>query len=287
MLAIFKKEMRTYFTSMIGYIFLVFFTFITGIFYSLYCVLYLNGDFTVVLSSIILVFLLLIPTVTMRLLAEESKQKTDQLLLTSPVKVTSIVVAKYLSAISLLLISILIISLFPLFLMPFGKIPSAQIFGAFVAFFLVGACFISVGLFISSLTDNQIVAAVASFGVLLAMYIMDSIVQGLPTSRISSAIFAVALVLLLALFVYNNLKNVYISVAVLVIGATLIVCLYAIVPTIFDGLMVNIFSWFSIMRRFENFFLGIFDISSIVYYISFASIFVYLTVQVIEKRRWS
>lgn len=114
MIAMFKKEMRTYFTSMSGYIFLFFFTLISSIFYVLDCVLYGSGDYTPVLSSITLVFLLLVPTITMRLLAEEAKQKTDQLLFTSPVNVTNIVVGKYFAAISLLLIAVLITALFPL-----------------------------------------------------------------------------------------------------------------------------------------------------------------------------
>lgn len=287
MLAMFKKEMRTYFTSMTGYIFLVFFTLITGIFYSQYCVLIARGEFTMVLSQITLIFLLLVPIITMRLLAEESRQKTDQLLFTSPVKITSIILGKYLSALVLLLIAILIIALFPIMLVPFGNISFAETFGAFVAFFLIGACFIAVGLFISALTDNQIVAAVASFGALLAMYLMDSIVQGLPSSRVASVIFAVVLVGALAFFAYNNIKSLYVAIATLVLGIAVIVGMYVIIPTIFDGLMVNVFSWFSIMKRFNNFYLGIFDVGSIVYYISFAAIFVYLTMQAVEKRRWS
>lgn len=287
MLAMFKKEMRTYFTSMTGYIFLVFFTLITGIFYSQYCVLIARGEFTMVLSQITLIFLLLVPIITMRLLAEESRQKTDQLLFTSPVKITSIILGKYLSALTLLFIAILIIALFPIMLVPFGNISFAETFGAFVAFFLIGSCFIAVGLFISALTDNQIVAAVASFGALLAMYLMDSIVQGLPSSRVASVIFAVVLVGALAFFAYNNIKSLYVAIATLVLGIAVIVGMYVIIPTAFDGLMVNVFSWFSIMKRFNNFYLGIFDVGSIVYYISFAAIFVYLTMQAVEKRRWS
>lgn len=287
MLAIFKKEIKTYFTSMTGYVFLGFFTFITAIFFSLNCVLSLNGDFTYVLSSIILVFLLLIPTITMRLLAEEARQKTDQLLFTSPVKVTNIVIGKYLASIALLLIAIFIIAIFPIMLAPFGTIPVAQIIGAFVAFFLVGTCFISVGLLISALTDNQIIAAVASFGALLAMYIMDSVIQGLPSDRFASLIFAIFLVCLLAFFIYSNVKNIFIPLCIGIFGIAITIGLYVVTPEKFEGLIVNIFSWFSIMKRFNNFYLGIFDISSIVYYISFAAIFVYLTIQVIEKRRWS
>jgi ABC-2 type transport system permease protein len=287
MLAMFKKEMRTYFTSMTGYIFLGFFSFITAIFYSLYCVLSQNGEFAGVLSSVTLVFLLLVPTITMRLLAEETKQKTDQLLFTSPVTVRSVVLGKYFSALALLLIAILIIALFPMMLIPFGKVPFAATLGAFVAFFLVGACFIAVGLLISSLTENQIIAAVSTFGALLAMYLMDSIVQGLPTSRIASVIFAVVLVGILCAFIYNNTKSIYLSIGILAVGLVIVGVLYKVLPTAFDGLMVNLFGWFSIMKRFNNFNLGIFDVGSIVYYLSFAAVFVYLTIQVVEKRRWS
>jgi len=287
MSAIFKKEMRAYFTSMTGYIFLGFFIMITAIFYTLYCVMSLSGEYTAVLSSGILIFLLLVPTITMRLVAEETRQKTDQLLYTSPVTVRDIVLGKYFAAIVLLFIGLLITALFPYMLSKYGEVPAAEIFGAFIAFYLIGICFIAVGLFISSLTENQIISAVATFGVLLAMYLMDGIVQSLPTSRIASVIFAVILVLLLAFFIYSNMKNLYAAIGILIVGAALVVILYAVTPTIFDGLLVNVFSWFSIMKRFNNFYYGIFDIASVVYYLSFAGVFVYLTIQVIEKRRWS
>lgn len=287
MLAMFKKEMRTYFTSMTGYIFLGFFTLLTAIFYVLACVLSQSGEFASVLSSVTLIFLLLVPTITMRLLAEETKQKTDQLLFTSPITVRAIVLGKYFSATALLLIAVIIMVIFPVMLVPFGAVPVATTFGAFVAFFLMGACFIAVGLLVSALTENQIIAAVATFGALLAMYLMDSIVQALPTSRMASGIFAVILVGLICFYIYNNTKSLYVSVSLLIVGMAIVIGLYALVPTAFDGLMVNFFGWFSIRKRFNNFYLGIFDVASIVYYVSFAAVFVYLTIQVVEKRRWS
>ncbi len=287
MLAVLKKELKTYFTSMTGYIFLGFFVMVTGIFYTLYCVMSLSGQYSSVLSSGILVFLLLIPTITMRLIAEETRQKTDQLLYTSPITVGDVVIGKYLAALVLFLVALGITVIFPVLLSKYGTVPFVETFGTFVAFYLIGACFIAVGLFISSLTENQIVSAVATFGALFAMYLMDGIAQSLPTSRISSVVFAIILVLALAFFVYSNVKNLYVAVAIGVVGTAAVIILYAVVPTIFDGLLVNVFGWFSVMKRFNNFYYGIFDVASIVYYLSFAAIFVYLTIQVIEKRRWS
>lgn len=287
MLAVLKKELKTYFTSMTGYIFLGFFVMVTGIFYTLYCVMSLSGQYSAVLSSGILVFLLLVPTITMRLIAEETRQKTDQLLYTSPITVGDVVIGKYLAALVLFLVALGITVIFPVLLSKYGTVPFVETFGTFVAFYLIGACFIAVGLFISSLTENQIVSAVATFGALFAMYLMDGIAQSLPTSRIASVVFAIILVLALAFFVYSNVKNLYAAVAIGVVGTAAVIILYAVVPTIFDGLLVNVFGWFSVMKRFNNFYYGIFDVASIVYYLSFAAIFVYLTIQVIEKRRWS
>ena len=287
MLAMFKKEMKTYFTSMTGYIFLGFFIMVMGIFYTLYCVMSLSGQYSAVLSSGILIFLLLVPTITMRLIAEETRQKTDQLLYTSPISVGDGVIGKYFAALVLFFIALGVTAIFPYMLSFFGEVPFVETFGTFVAFYLIGACFIAVGLFISSLTENQIVSAVATFGVLLAMYLMDGIAQSLPTSRIASVVFAILLILALAFFIYSNIKNLYVSIGIGVVGVAAVIILYAVVPTIFDGLLVNVFGWFSIMRRFNNFYYGIFDVASIVYYLSFSAIFVYLTIQVVEKRRWS
>src|SRR5690606_25355348 len=138
--------------------------------------------------------LIVVPILTMRLLSEESRQKTDQLLLTSPLSVTGMVLGKYFAAVGVFLITLLITCIYPIILSFFGTIAVWEIVGGYVGFFLLGSAFIAVGLFVSSMTDNQVIAAVVTFSALLFLWILDWIIEGLPTDRVSGIVFACLLV---------------------------------------------------------------------------------------------
>lgn len=287
MLAIMNKELRSYFASATGYIFMSFFLLISGIFFSIINLLGANSLYNNVLSRITFVFLFVVPILTMRLISEETKQKTDQLLLTSPLKVADIVLGKYLAALILFLVTLFITGLFPVILSFFGNVVIGEIIGGYIGFFLLGAAFISVGLFISSLTDNQVISAVVTVGTLLILWIMDGIIMGLPTDRKSSMVFFAMLIIAIALLLYYFTQNTYISIMVTILGAIVMVVLYQVNPALFDGFIVKVFQWFSLVERYQNFYLGLFDISGVVYFITFSCAFIFLTIQTIEKRRWS
>ncbi len=286
MLAIIKKEMGAYFNSMTGYIFLGFLILISAVYFALVNVLQLNPDYSSVLSGTSIMFLILIPTLTMRLFAEEAKQKTDQLLFTAPISINAVVIGKYLAALLLFLIGMAVTILFPIALSQFGELPTAKIMGAYIGFILLGACFISVGMFISVLTDNQIIAAVATFAVLFLLFIMTSIVPNLPADRTSSRIFVFAVILLLGALGYDTTKKIFVGVVTVIIQLAVTVGFFLTNGIIFDGIMVKVFEWFSVLARFENFNKGVLNVADVVYYITFSMVFIYLTINVIEKRRW-
>lgn len=287
MLAIFNKEIKSYFASATAYIFMGIFLLISGIFFALQNVLQSNPYYNSVLGSMNFVFLLIVPILTMKIISEETKTKTDQLLLTSPQSVGGIVLGKYFAAVALFLITLLITVLYPLILSLYGKIGGLEILSAYVGFFLMGCCFIAVGVFISSLTDNQVAAAVGTFGALLFLWILDWIQQGLPSSRISGIIFAIILVLIIASIVYFSTKNIYVGGATVIIGAAIVAVVYLMKKEVYEGFIAKFFGWFSLLQRNEMFNMGVLNLSSIVYYISFAFVFVFLTIRMIEKRRWS
>ncbi len=286
MIPILKKELRTYFTSMTGYIFLGFLVLLTAIFYSLINVRQLQPNYSYVLSSSTMIFLILIPTLTMRLFAEEAKQKTDQLLFTSPLTINQIVIGKYLAALSLFLIGMLITAIFPLVLTRYGDVPIPQIMGAFTGYILLGASFIAVGIFISVLTDNQIVAAVATFVAIFLFYVMSNLAASLPADRTSSIAFLVIIIIGFAFVVYDATKSIAAGIVVGVGCLILLAVAYFINNLWFDGVMYRVLNWFSLMDRFQNFDKGILNLADITYYITFSSAFIYLTINVIEKRRW-
>lgn len=287
MLAIFNKELKAYFYSASGYVFMGVFLLICGIFFASYNLLPGSPDYSSVLSSIIFIFLILVPIITMKLLAEERHQKTDQLLLTSPVSVSEIVIGKYLAALALFLLTLAVTIFYPLILTQFGTIPAGQITATYVGFALMGSSLIAIGLFASSLTENQVIAAVISFGMLLIVWLLDFIQQNLPSGATAGIVFAGILVACLAVSIYFSTRNIIIPSAIAVIGAGVIIILAIKKLTLFEGFLPKFFGWFSLVDRFQNFSMGILDVTSIVYYITFSIAFVYLTIQMIEKRRWS
>ena len=207
--AIFRKEMRTYFTTISGYGFLGFFALITGYFFIGQNIVGSSANYNDTLTGSMIMFLILVPVLTMRLFAEESRQKTDQLLYSVPIKVTSIVTGKFLAAVCLYFIALVITLVFPVALSAFGNVDWGMTLTGYLGYFLMGMCLISVGLFISVLTDNQIVAAVSTFAVVFVLFMMDNITSSLPATIFSSLIFAGIVVIVLSVMVYSSTKSTY------------------------------------------------------------------------------
>lgn len=288
MLAIFNKEFKSYFKSPIGYVFMAFFLGMFGFYFTIINIFNGLPDYTYVLSNITMVILIGIPILTMRLLSEEKRSKTDQLILTAPVHTSSYIIAKYLAAYALFAITTLLTMLQPLALSSFGPLPWAKILGGYLGVLLLGGTFIAIGLFISALTENQIVSAIGSFGVFMVVIYMDNFTQMVPKDRKSSIIFLVVLVILVSLVFLNATKHKVASALVALTGFLGIFITYMIKPAVFDGFIVNFLGWFSLLNRYNSgFFVGILDISTVVYYISFIVVFVFMTIQIVEKRRWS
>lgn len=290
MLAVFKKELRYYFTSAVGYVFMGVFLLMTGIFFTssnLGASSNPSPDYTNVLLSSTFLLLFLIPVITMKTLAEEARQKTDQLLFTAPVSITRIVLGKYFAALALFLIALLVTCVNPLILSLFGKVAFAQTFGQMLGFALLGATFIAIGIFISSLTENQIVALVATIGVLLLTYLISAIIQIVPTTLQSGIVLAGVLAAILILIIYFSTHNMFVTGITTIVSIAAIITIYIIKKTLYEGFTSKFLGWFSLLDRFQAMVSGVLDFSSILYYISFSFVFVFLSVRLIEKRRWS
>ena len=188
MKAIFKKELRGYFLSPIGYIFIGVFMAFAALFFTLGIIGSGETDISLIFSNINIICLFLVSVLTMRSLAEEKNKKTDQLLLTSPVSITEIVMGKYLAAMAVFGITMLTSLVFPIILFVFASPSFAEILGSYIGFALLWGAFIAIGIFISSLTENQIISAFSTFGVLLLIYFMDGIASGIGNKTIVSII---------------------------------------------------------------------------------------------------
>lgn len=233
MFAIFKRELKSYFYSPIAYALIGLFILLSSIFFLLINLGSQYADFSGNLSTMGFLLLFIVPILTMKILAEDRKNGTEVLLVTSPASIADIVIGKFLATFAVFLVMTVISFIYPIILAIFGKPPFAQLIGAYIGFLLLGASFIAVGVFSSSLTENQVVAAIIGFVSLIIMWLMDSI---------SSYV---------------------------------------------GGITAKVLSWLSLLSRYSDFNQGILNLSPVIYYLSFTAVFIFLTIQVIERRRWS
>lgn len=236
MFAIYKKELKSYFRSFIGFLFIAVTLFFLGLYFSVYNLINCYPYFAYVVSSVAFLFLISVPVLTMRVLAEEKRSKTDQLILTAPISVADIVVGKFLALLTIFLIPVVIICSYPILMSRFGTVPMSEAYLAILAYFLYGMTAIAVGLFISSVTESQVIAAVLGFAVLFLGYMMTAI-----TSLISST----------------------------------------------GNLLTKILSCFDLYTHFNEMLNGTLNLEGVVYYLSVTALVLFLTVQSIQKRRYS
>ena len=287
MKTILSREFKAYFNSPIGYVFLTFYLFMFGFYFSGININQSNGDYGLVFNYLVNLLLFTIPLMTMRLLSEEKKNKTDQLLLTAPISVKDIVLGKYFAAILLFLLTLAITLIHPIILTFLGDVPWPTVISTYVGYFLLGATLIAMSLFISSLTENQIISAIASIGIFLLLLLIDALATLIPPQRFSSLIFVLVIVIAITLYIYASIKDAYISLIIGFICVSATILTYKFFGTLFDGLCTKVLQWLSLFSRYNNFGDGLFDIGAIIYYLSFIFVFLFLTNQTIEKRRWN
>lgn len=287
MTAIYKREFKSYFNNILGYIFCAFILLFVGI-YTM--AINLNGasaNFEYSIGNMAFIFLIAVPILTMRSIAEERKQKTDQLLYSLPISMTQVVLGKYLAMLTVLLIPTLISAVYSLILSAYGKINFFASYGTLLAFFMLGGSLLAMGLFISALTDNQVVAVIGTFIVVLINYYIVTLADFVSYSATATFIAFTVIILLAALCVYFLTKNSVVAVAAAAVGEVILSIYKLANPDSLYGLFPKIMNKISVFERFYNFPNGIFDITALVYFAVITAVFLFLTVQAMEKRRWS
>lgn len=234
MTAIFERDFKAFFNSPIGYVFVAGFLSVSNLFFFMMNVLTASSDITPLFMNMLTALMFLAPLLTMRLFSEELRAKTDQLLLTTPLRLTGIVVGKFLAALSVFLVALAFTSIWVALVAVFGEVQLWSLVGNYIAIVFAASTFISLGLFISSLTESQVIAAVSSFALFFGIYVLDYAAAAIDIAAVREVI-----------------------------------------------------GWFSIFVRFSGFTRGIFFLSDIIYYFCFTVVFLFLTVRVLEKRRWA
>lgn len=287
MTAVLKHELRSYFHSLTAYVFGAFLLAFIGLGATLYNLQAAVSNFEFVLSFGSLVFVVIVPVLTMRVIAEEKKQRTDQLLYSLPITTTEIVLGKYLALLVVYLIPLAIISVYPLIFARYGDVYLLTSYGSIFAFFVLGAALIALGVFISSLTDNQGFAAGIGIAVILLNYYSASLSEYVSSTPAGALIAAFALVIFLGVVIRHLTKNENLAYGFYFLAGGAVLILYLIDPEAFSGLLPAVMKTFSLFERFYVFVNGVFDLTAIVYFVTFAAFFLFLSVQSLEKRRYN
>lgn len=287
MISVFKHELRGYFHSLSAYVFGAFLLAFVGLGAILYNIQAAVSNFEYVLGYSCLVFAVIVPVLTMRVIAEERRQKTDQLLYSLPITTTQVVLGKYLALLVVYLIPLCLICLYPLVFAQFGEVYLPTSYGSIFAFFVMGAALLALGVFISSLTDNQGLAAGIGIAAILLNYYSVSLSEYVSSTAVGT-VAALWVICLLAGAVVGFLtgnRNLAYWVSFCAIAAVL--AAYLVDSSLFEGLLPRIMTTLSLFERFYVFVNGVFDMTAIVYYLTVIALFLFLSVQSLEKRRYN
>lgn len=285
--AIFRHELRNYFHSLTAYVFGAFLLAVVGLGSVLYNLQAAVSNFEFVLSFASIIFVVIVPILTMRTLAEERRQRTDQLLYSLPITTTQVVLGKYFALLVVYLIPLAVISLYPLLFSRFGEVYLPTSYGSLFAFFLMGAALLAVGMFLSSLTDNQGFAAGIGIAAILLNYYSVSLAEYTSSTAMGSLIALYVIALLLGVVIRGLTRNENLAYGVTFVLIAALSVAYFVNSTAFEGLLPDIMTKLSLFRQFSSFVNGAFDLTAIVYYVSVMGFFLFLTVQSLEKRRYN
>lgn len=265
MLAIYKREVRSYFQSMVGCVFVAFLIAFTGIYFMAYNLTAGYPYFSYTLSGTLIVFIVGIPLITMRSFSEERKNKTDQLLLTAPVSLWKVVLGKYLAMVTVIGIPNVIFCAFPLIIKAQGTAYLKVDYISIGVFFLLGCVYAAIGMFLSALTESQMIAFISTFGILLILYLWNGILSMLPSSAVSGLVGVIEAV-----------------------GVIAGVVVYFVKSSLYENLLTKMLGRLALADVFTDITSNsIVDITGIALYLSLIVVFVFLTVQAIQKRRWN
>ena len=287
MIAVLKHELKNYFHSLTAYVFGAGLLLAVGLGALRYNLQAAVSNFEFALSYFSIVLAVIVPILTMRVIAEERKQRTDQLLYALPITTTQVIVGKYLALLTVYLIPLCVIAVYPLIFSQFGDVYLLTSYGSILAFFLMGAALIALGVFISSLTDNQGFAAGIGIAVILLNYYSVSLSEYVSSTVFGSVVALCVLVLALGAVIKYLTKNENLAYAVCFVLIAAIAIVAFMDNTKFEGLLPAVMTKLSLFDRFTGFVNGVFDMTSVVYYASVAVFFLFLSVQSLEKRRYN
>lgn len=287
MTAVYKRELRSYFNSMIGYVFVAAVTLVIGLFFTVYNLRGGYPYFAFALSGTLMIFAFAVPLLTMKSMAEERRSRTDQMLLTYPVSVTGVVLGKFFAMLTVYAIPLLISCLCPIVLAKGGNGSCLIDYSTILLFLFLGAMFVSVGMFVSSLTESQLIAAVVGMVALLLLLLWDTLTGFIPATVVASAVGFLILSALVALVFARSAGHPAVGIAVFGAGTIFTILGATMASRWFASALTGFLNLFSIYRPISNFVSNyVFDVKGILYYCLMTALFLFLTVQSVQRRQY-
>ena len=288
MKAIYKRELNSYFNSMVGPVVLALMLCFGGIYFMAYNLNYGYPYFSYALGSMRLVLLMVAPVLTMRSMAEDRRNKTDQLWLTAPVTVAEVILGKFFAMATVVALPMVVLMSCPMVIALSGTAYLLADYCTFLAFYLMALAYVAIGMFMSSLTESQMISAITSFGVLLVLYLWEDLLGFLPTGAMGSLV-GFALLLAFVCSAVQGFANNWIVTALLALGGTgALVITYLKDSSSYAGLLAEVLGKFNLNEPISNFaYYQVLDLQGLLLYLSFIALMLFLTVQVVQKRRWN
>lgn len=287
MIAVLKHELSNYFHSLAAYVFGAFLMAFVGIGAMIYNIQASVANFEYVLSFVSIVFVVIVPILTMRTIAEERKQKTDQLLYSLPISTAEVVLGKFLALLLVFFVPMCLVCIYPLIFAQYGEVYLLTSYGSIFAFFMMGAALLAIGVFISSLTENQGFAAGIGVAVILFNYYSVSLAEYVSSTAMGSAVVICVLILVLGMVMKHLTGNENLAYGMVLVLLFVTCAAFLIDSTVFEGLVPMVMKNLSLFDRFEVFVNGVFDMTGIIYDVTVIVFFLFLTVQSLEKRRYN
>lgn len=288
MIAVFKREFRAYMNNVYGWLFMSVLLLFTGVLVAIYNFIGLSTDIRYALSFGEYALIVMVPILCMRSMSEDKKNKTDMFYLSLPMKTSSVVLGKYFALLAVLAIPTAVLCVYPLIFSLYGQVDFATTYVSLLAFFLLGAGILAVCQFISSLTENLVVSAVLGIAVLLALYfVLPVLASLLPSSALASFIGFAVLALLAALVAYLATRSLTVTAITAAVLALPLVIVYLVKGEWLAGSLPSLLAVLSPFAQFEYMAMyGLFDLCSMLVFLSYAVLFVFLTVQAADRKRY-
>ena len=287
MTAVFRHEMRLLFSGLTAYVYGMFSLLAVAIYMMYYNLSMGYANFEYALAGASFALLIMIPILTMRVIAEEKKQKTDQLLYSLPVSTTQVVVGKFLALLLTSVIPLVFVVAYPVVLRQYGSLYLPTAWGALAGYIMLTASLLAIGTFISSLTESQPMAAGICFAAMVLNYYMVTLAQYATSSAFGSLVALIVMEFILALLINHMTGNSFLAELTGGVAMLGTAAVYLFRTDWFEGLFPKILENISVYERFYEFVDGVFDYTHVVYFVSVIVFFLFLTVQSLEKRRYN